>query len=69
MSVEQVVQSVKTRKEAQGVISALTERFALSAAVEALKQEGRFQKRPWRKVVYNTVGNFLCYGRPRRYDY
>lgn len=69
MTVKQVVQSVQTAEEAQEVIATLTERFASPTAVETLKEEGRFQKRPWRRVAYHTAGNLLRYGRSRRFMY
>lgn len=67
--VDQVVKQVLTEKEAQSVIAALTEKFGTVAAVETLKQEGRFQKRSWRTVAYHTAGNLLRYGRSRRSQY
>lgn len=63
---EEVVRKVTTEKEAQYVIAALTEKFATSAAVETLREEGRFQKRSWRAVAFHTAGNLLRLGRSRR---
>lgn len=68
-SVDQIVRTVTTEKEAQKVIAALTEKFATTSARETLKDEGRFQKRSWRAVAYHTAGNLLRYGRSRRLTY
>lgn len=63
---QRLLDSVRSREQAQAVIATLLQRFSSDAAYRTLKGEAQFAKQTVKEVATRTAGNLLTSFKTRK---